>query len=97
MKSSICKKIAKLLSRGASVSSICAECFKNKSARSSIINKTVGHYIKKELSAMCSNKVNSILIPKDVANFILIQQMKVHAPICYVYWNVVQLQKACEG
>ena len=50
------KKIAKLLSRGASLASISMECFHDEAARHIIIKRTVGHYIKKELAAMCSDK-----------------------------------------
>ena len=66
------KKIAKLLSRGASLASISMECFHDEAAHHNI-KRTVGHYIKKELAAMCSDMVNSILLQSssnDISSFI---------------------------
>ena len=80
------KKIAKLLSRGASLASISMECFRDEAARHIIIKRTVGHYIKKELAAMCSDTVNSILLQSssnDISSFTwekLMDELAFNAP-----------------
>ena len=69
-----------------SLASISVECFRNEAARSLIIKKTVAQQTKKEIIAMCSDTVNSILQQsgsEDISGFKwekLINELALNAP-----------------